>query len=133
MRHYHVELAEKDISKNLKNLILKEFKPNKVIVQKINVELGFKVCATFRPFLNLKDIPVIIKPNEEQIHTKVTLNPNKNGFWDMSVEHILQKKEAPGLRTPHVMTYTSAKPVKDLKDSEVVKWVSANLLVLTKK
>ncbi len=131
-RHHHVEVDGKDIPKVLKHKILNDFNPDKVIIQKINEELGLKLCATFKPFHDLKDILAIAKPNEEQILTKVALTPDKQGFWLLSVESFIRKNEKEVAQFSASETYTSAKSIKGIKDSEIVEWVTAKLLVLTK-
>lgn len=132
-RHHYVEIEGKDVSKVLRHKLLNDFNPDKVIVQKINEELGMKICGTFRPFHNLKDIPVVPAPKEERLLTKVILTPNKTGFWEMSVENLIRKNEKEMTSVTAVEKYTSPKSIKDIKDSEVVEWVSSKLLVLTNK
>jgi hypothetical protein len=131
-RHHHVEVDGKDVTKVLRHKILNDFNPDKVIVQKINEELGVKLCATFKPFHDFKDILAIGKPKEEQILTKVALTPDKKGFWLLTIESFVRKNEKEVTQFSAAETFTSAKSIKDIKDSEIVGWVSSKLLVLTK-
>ena len=131
-RHHHVEVEGKDVPKELKHKILNDFNPDQVMIQKINEELAIKLCATFRPFHDLKDILAISKTNEEQILTKVALASDKQGFWVLSIESFVRKNEKETTQFSAAETFTSAKSIKDIKDSEIVEWVSSKLLVLTK-
>jgi hypothetical protein len=131
-RHHHVEVDGKEVPKVLKHKILNDFNPDKLIIQKINEELGVKLCATFKPFHDLKDILAVAKPKEEQILTKVALTPDKQGFWLLTVESFVRKNEKEVTQFGAAETFTSAKSMKDIKDSEIVEWVTAKLLVLTK-
>ena len=131
-RHHHVEVDGKEVPKELKHKILNDFNPDKVIIQKINEDLGVKLCATFKPFHDLKDILANTKPKEEQILTKVVLTPDKQGFWLLTVESFIRINEKEVTQFSASETFTSAKSIKDIKDSEIVEWVTAKLLVLTK-
>lgn len=129
-RHHYVEVEGKALSKELRNKILNEFNPDQEIVQKVNEDLAVKICATFRPLHNIKDIPLTAAPKQEKLLTKVTLSPNKNGFWEMSIENFVRKDEKELTAITTAATYTAAKSIKDIKNSEVAEWVSSKLLIL---
>jgi hypothetical protein len=131
IRHHHVEVEGKDIPKELRNKILNDFNPDKVVVQKTNEELNIKLCASFRPFKHLKDVPLSKQSREEHLISKVTLTPDEKGFWVMKVENLMRKNDKETTPVTSVQTYVSAESIKEIKDVEVVEWVSTKLLVLT--
>lgn len=131
IRHHHVEVEGTDIPKELRNKILNDFNPDKVMVQKTNTELNIKLCASFRPFKHLKDVPLSKQASEEHLISRVTLTPGEKGFWVMKVENLMRKNEKETTPVTSIQTYVSPKSIKEIKDVEVVEWVSSKLLVLT--
>jgi|GEM_PF-5763359 len=131
IRHHHIEVEGTDIPKELRNKILNDFNPDKVVVQKTNEELNIKLCASFRPFKHLKDVPLSKQAREEHLISKVTLTPDSKGFWVMKVENLMRKNEKETTPVTSIQTYVSPKSIKEIKDVEVVEWVSSKLMVLT--
>ncbi len=132
-RHYHVELKGIDLPIALKNKILSSFNPKNIIVQKTNEEMNIVVCATVGKFLDPKEILKLPHSKEEHVLTKLSLAPDQNGFWLMSVENFMRKDEKEMTSVNALEIHHSPKLIKQMKDPEVVKWVSSNLLPPTSK
>ena len=128
IRNQFIEIEGKDIPKELKNKLLNNFVPDRLIPFKENAELGVSICLRLHPCHDKKDVlPQGAKAKEEFLLTKVKFF-NHKGFWKIDLESFLRSKS--GELTSYLKSeeHTAPKKIDEIKDADVVDWVTSRII-----
>jgi hypothetical protein len=128
IRNQFIEIEGKDIPKELKNKLLNNFVTDRLIPFKENAELGVSICLKLHPFHDKKDVlPQGAKDKEEFLLTKVKFFKHQ-GFWKIDLESFLRSKN--GELTSYLKSeeHTAPKKIDEIKDVDVVDWVTAKII-----
>lgn len=128
IRNQFIEIEGKDVPKELKNKLLNNFIPDRLIPFKQNDELGVSFCLRLHPFHDKKDIlPQGARDKEEFLLTKVKLIKDK-GFWKLGLQSFFLSKTGEMISYLKSDDTTSPKKIDEIKDVDIVDWVSSKIV-----